>query len=323
MSYADVKSVARDTAMEVFRENATKLTREAHSIAYSRAEEFTENFLDEMMTTCPEALHQIQEPGVQATILEAQSGYASTGDEDLANLLVELLIGRMKRDARDLTQLALSSAVSVAKDLRSAHFSLLSCNLFLKGVRLPVTSFEELAQGMDEALYPIQDALYTIGPQDLDYLVGRGCLISATGAISIGRYLRMNYPGICTRGFKADEWPESRLLMDTPLAEPHPENSGYYRVPIVTNMDLEVLLESYELEHLRGAAKEALQHNVMGDMEISSLLTSTRPRLTNTFSRWSFLGLEHYVNTATGTAIGHAHLRNVTGEELPPLGSFL
>ncbi|WP_406257688.1 LPO_1073/Vpar_1526 family protein [Streptomyces nigra] len=310
MSYEDVKSVAKDTAMRVFKENAAKLTQEAHEIAYARAEEFTENFLSEVMATRPAVIHEIGDPGVQSAIFEAQSSYASAGDADLGNLLVSLLVDRMGTEERNLTQLALSSAVSVAKDLRSAHFSLLSCNLFLKGAQASASSIEELAHKLDEALYPLVDALHAIHPQEIDYLMGRGCVVVTIGEMSIARYLRMSYPGLFTRGFN-NEWPEARFLMDTPLVEPHPQNPGNYRLAIVTNSDLETLIRSYELEHLRDTAAAALEHNVIGDTEIESLLVSASPRLANLFSRWSILGMQHCLNTATGHAIGHAHLRNI------------
>lgn len=45
LSYEDTKAVAKDAAMEVFKENATRLVREAHDITYGRAEEFAEIFL--------------------------------------------------------------------------------------------------------------------------------------------------------------------------------------------------------------------------------------------------------------------------------------
>lgn len=323
MSYADTKAVARDVAMEVFRENATRLVREAHATAHARAEEFVDNFLDQMAAKHPDALHHMQEPGVQSALLEAQSTYARTGDADLGELLVELLIDRVGKTERDLAQLALISAIEVARELRSAHLALLASNLFVKGIRLNVTSVEELAQGMEEALYPLQDALHTINSMDLDYLVGRGCLILSAGQISIAEYLRMTYPGMFTRGFNTKQWPGGAHLLDTPLVEAHPDHPGNHRIAAITNEDLDMLLESYELAYCEHDARTALRQNPVGDQEIERLLTSAAPRLTNTFSRWKALNLSHYVNTATGVAIGHAYLRRRNEGAVPPLERFL
>ncbi|MFF7845929.1 LPO_1073/Vpar_1526 family protein [Streptomyces ossamyceticus] len=157
MTYEDTKAVAKDTAMEVFKENATKLVREAHDIAYGRAEEFAENFLDGIIRNHPDVLNKLRDPGMQASILDAQSSYAATGDAELGDLLVGLLTDRIEKEERDLAHLALNSAISVAKELRSAHFSLLAINFFVKGIVIPVSSVPELALVMDDALYPLQE----------------------------------------------------------------------------------------------------------------------------------------------------------------------
>ncbi|MFG3198015.1 LPO_1073/Vpar_1526 family protein [Streptomyces sp. NPDC048208] len=323
MSYEDTKAVAKDAAMEVFKENATKLVREAHDIAYKRAEEFAENFLDEIIRSHPNALKKMRDPGVQANIFEAQSSYAITGDAELGDLLVGLLIDRIEQEERDLAHLALNSAIGLAKELRSAHVSLLAINFFLKGIVIPVDSVAQLAPAMDDALHTLQDALYAIGEQDLDYLVGKGCLILASGQVSIAKYLRINLPGLFTRGFNAQEWPEGLPLLDAPFVVQDADDPNYHRIDVVTKRDLDALLDSCERQDLRGIAAEAMRQNVMQDYEIEARLSSQVPRLANIFSRCRSLGLEHYVNTATGVAIGHSYLKSAVGNKLPPLKSFI
>ncbi|MFG3168370.1 LPO_1073/Vpar_1526 family protein [Streptomyces sp. NPDC048200] len=323
LSYEDTKAVAKDVAMEIFKENATRLVREAHDIAYGRAEEFAEIFFDELIRNHPDALQKMRDPGVQSSIFEAQSSYATTGDAELGDLLVGLLVDRIEKEERDLAHLALNSAIGVAKELRSAHFSLLALNFFVKGVVVPVDSIEKLARAMDDALYRLQDALYVIGDQDLDYLVGKGCLIAANGQFGIAKYLRMNLPGLFTRGFNVQEWPAGRPLLDVPFVMQDPGDPKYRRIDAVTKMDLDVLLESYDRQDLRGVAEEALQQNVIRDHEIEVRLSLEAPRLKRLFSRWRDLSLDHYVNTATGVAIGHCYLKSVAGNKLPPLKSFI
>ncbi|MFE1909358.1 LPO_1073/Vpar_1526 family protein [Streptomyces gardneri] len=311
LGYRDVKEVAEGVAMDVFRKNFEKLSMDAHSIAHARAVEFAHNLVEVIHEREPQSLQSLGEPGVQAAILEAQSGYARAGDSDLAELLIELLIQRVSRGERDTTQLAMDRALNVALNASKQHYSLLSCNLVLKQLAYgPVKSTEEVASRLAHSLSPFAADLFEIDPFDLDYLTGLGCLIATAGKMTPGDYIRMNYPGLFSEGFPVKDVKNPRL-MDTPLVRKLEGGRERYAINAITVRELHDLARANDLSDLYEDACDILWGAALNPREIENLLVQHSPELRNSFQRCVTLGLPAYVNTAIGTAIAHSNMRRM------------
>ncbi|MEV5959630.1 LPO_1073/Vpar_1526 family protein [Streptomyces sp. NPDC051987] len=314
ISYRDARGIAKDAAMEVFRENFTKLSREALAIAVARADRFTENFLSELNERCPEGFGNLGDPGVQSAIFDAQSAYAKTGDEKLGDTLVGILIDRTVSDVRDLTQLSLETAIGVAKSLSSPQIALLSCNFTVKHVAFPdVQTVEDAADNLRRALEPFREDLSRVGIVDPDYLVGVGCLILGVGSIAPERYLGMNYPGLFSEGFSPQQIPDGQKLVDSPLVMPCSGELNRYKLRAASVRDLDRLIEADHLESLREIAYAALTVNVKSDRAILMEVLRVCPSLAPFFELWKKLGMNSYLNTPTAVAIAHANTRRIAG----------
>jgi hypothetical protein len=312
LGYRDVREVAEEVAMEVFRMNFEKLSRNAHAVAHDRAEEFIHNFIVATHERAPEALGYLDDPGNQAAVLDAQSSYARSGDSDLGAVLIELLIQRVSNGQRDIAQLATTRALDVVKNVSVKHFSLLTCNFILKQVAFgEVKSVDSLASTLAEALKPFEDDLYGVGAQDLDYLTGLGCLISTAGSMTPGRYSGLNYPGLFNRGFTSTDMPDAQKLIGTPLVRQLEGAEGRYVIDAITELELKSLVEAYNLPDLSALAAATLRRNLLQHHEIDNLLVESDPRLKVAFERCAKIGMSSYINTAIGTAIAHSNLMRV------------
>ncbi|CUW30941.1 LPO_1073/Vpar_1526 family protein [Streptomyces reticuli] len=326
LSYRDVRDVAKETAMEIFRESFAALSREAYAIATSRAEEFTDNLLNELRDKPPSIFTKLQDPGVQAAVFDAQAGYAKTGMAELGELLVGILVERISRDTRDVAQLSLEAALRVAQNLATPHLSLLTCNFFLKHVAFAdVRTDSDIATNLKVALEPYIDDVYSLGQPDLDYLVSVGCLILGSGSMSPGRYMGLNYPGIFSEGFTLDDFPPGRSLVETPLVERRPGNTTErYRVCAITTAELDSMIEGYGLEELRDSAQTALRMRLPSDERILDQVLANDPSLRPFFLRWRAMNMSSYLNTSVAVAIGHANARRVTaGQFNVPVDQWL
>lgn len=90
ISYAEAKEIALD----VFKANFIQLKQEAAEIAKTRAEEITDVFLEKLNSRNPDAIRNFNEPALQDALFTAQKEYAKTGDKDLGDLLVDILVDR-------------------------------------------------------------------------------------------------------------------------------------------------------------------------------------------------------------------------------------
>lgn len=319
LGYRDVKEISRDTAMEVFEKNFQKLSQLAYSVARDRAEEFTSNLIEVVQQRTPDALETFQDPGTQAALFSAQSGYAKTGDADLGEVLIELLMTRISASVRDTSQLASTYAVTIAENLSSHHFAILTCSFILKQISYgDVNSAHSLARQMLETIDPFVDDLNNAEPVDLDYLTGLGCMIAVSSTLSPGRYTGLNYPGLFTVGFSSRQMPGTDRLIGTPLVRPFGPESDRYKINALTKSELRGLIDRVVMHDMGDLALQTLQNSVMHEREIERILSQEQEDLAPIFARCSDLGINAYINTAIGTAIAHANMRRVhAGFDLP------
>ncbi|WP_150112878.1 LPO_1073/Vpar_1526 family protein [Streptomyces violaceusniger] len=311
IGYSDAKEIAKDAAMEVFEKNFELLAQDAHELARIRAEELTNVFLEAVQEKSLPVLAAMRDPGVQSSLLTAQSGYAKTGDPDLGDVLVELLVDRIHlNDRRNTAQLALKKSLEVAENLSKELFALLSFNMMVKEVSFgELSSVEEVADSLARAIHPFASDLTAVHPSDLDYLAGLGCLIHAAGTLPPGQSMGMNYPGLFSRGFTEKELMHADHLISSPLVRLINSNEGRYQIDAGTKMGLQALIDTHEAQDLADAALHALTTTRLQDHEIEEMLISSSPELEEPIRRGKELGLAGYLNTAIGTAIGHANAR--------------
>jgi len=113
LSYRD----AKDIALDVFRENFISLSEQAKTTAKERAEELVDSFLNEVKEKNPDLLNSVQEPSMQLALYSAQKSYAKTGDKDIADLLVDILVERAEQNERNLKQIVLDESLEVVPKL--------------------------------------------------------------------------------------------------------------------------------------------------------------------------------------------------------------
>src|SRR5437763_2929108 len=87
LTIKDVKEIALD----LFRNNFEELSRVATSTARTRAEEITDEFLNQLRARNPSGVTKAETPQFQLDLLTVQKEYVRTGDKDLGKLLVDLL----------------------------------------------------------------------------------------------------------------------------------------------------------------------------------------------------------------------------------------
>ncbi|MEV5463202.1 LPO_1073/Vpar_1526 family protein, partial [Streptomyces cellulosae] len=195
--------------MDVFKENFTKLSQNAHRLAIERADEFTANYLAELHEREPQAVGQIEDPGVQSDILEAQAGFAKSGDKDLGEVLVDILVDRTARTERTTATLALSAAITTAQKLTASQFAALSALFVFKQLRFfRVAHHEQLYERISLCLTRLREDMVRLSDSDVQYLAALGCITISMGSTPIHQTLQTTYPGLFSEGIDVDSAPK-------------------------------------------------------------------------------------------------------------------
>lgn len=312
ISYADAKNIALD----VFKANYLQLSQEAAQTARSRAEELIDNFLDKVKNRNPNAFGMMNDPGIQSSIYTAQKEYAKTGDKDLSDLLVDILVERTKLPERNLKQIVLDECLNIAAKLTSSQLNTLSTVFLLKySQNSSINSHVALNSYLITYLKPFsynlskENSLY----QHLEY-VGCGSISVLTN--SVEGIFSDTYRGLFSLGFTLEQF-ESTLgsAQDYPfLLTPCLNDKEKFQINAV-NQD--VLFEKLKLLNRpvsdMNKFKPFLEGYMMPISEIKEFLVNQEAFMSELIDVWNNSSMKNMTLTSVGIAIATANIRTVTG----------
>lgn len=314
MTYPEV----REVALDVFRSNFYELAGKAHDIATQRAEEVTEKFLNKLQGENPVGFNQAQDPGFQHALFTVQKEYARTGDGELGDLLVDLLVDRSKQVQRDMIQIVLTESLSVAPKLTNGQLCALAiCFLCKYTQNHGVGNHQALGVYWDANIQPFLQEMSRTNAS-FQHLEFAGCgSISSVGSSSLGGILGTLYQGHFLKGFVESE------LQDRGISA---ENISRFFIRCLNDNSLiqvnanseEALTKSMEEQNVpepeQVKIKELFNLTKMSEDEIRDKCIEIRPYMGNLFECWTTTPLARFSLTSVGIAIGHANVKRLTGE---------
>ena len=141
---------------------------------------------------------------MQYAIFTAQREYARSGDKQLGDILVDILVDRSKEDGRSILQIVLNESLEVAPKLTSDQLATLSVAFTLKYSRFTrMTSLSVMKEYIEQHIAPFIADLTTKNScyQHLEYA---GCASISLGSAQIENIFLETSPacleGIC--GFR-------------------------------------------------------------------------------------------------------------------------
>lgn len=153
ISYADAKEIALD----VFKSNYLELSAKAYDLAKSRAEELVDDFLARMESENSE-IGSLEDPGFQHTLFNAQKEYAKTGDREIGDILVDILVDRANENSRSLRQIVLDESITIISKLTIEQLNALSLIFLLRhSQNMGIVDHEKLVGCIAEFLMPFTE----------------------------------------------------------------------------------------------------------------------------------------------------------------------
>lgn len=132
ITYMEAKAICND----LFQLNFYKLKEAAEAIATKRAEELINGFLQKLAERGLIKPEVFQDPDMQYTLVNAQIAYAKSGDKDVEDLLITLLIERVNQHEDDLSKIILNESLNVINLLTKEHLNILAAIFFMRYVKI-------------------------------------------------------------------------------------------------------------------------------------------------------------------------------------------
>jgi hypothetical protein len=315
LSYREVK----DVALDIFEANFSRLSITAQRVAKERAEEITTAFLDELQHKAPEAIDSMKEPDMQYALLMAQKEYARTGDQNLSEVLVDILVERSKLQERSLMQIVLNESLEIVPKLTNGQLNTLSLLFILKyTANSNVLSIDSLKSYLKKMIVPFMVEL-TKTHSHYQHLEYTGCGTISMGEIDLATIFTNNYGGLFSRGFSLEEvnGDLDEILRGNHLLISCLHNSSLFQINAINE---QVLLQkckelSINDEHARKLSS-LQQRSQMSKDEIFNFLVNLCPAISNLIDIWNNSSMKNMTLTTVGISLAHANIRRITSDDL-------
>ena len=314
LTYEDTKTMLLD----LFKSNFYQLAGIAEDTAKKRAEEITNQFLDELMKKNPKGLNSAREPDLQCALFTVQKEYAKSGDKDLGSILVDILVDRTKELNRNIKQIVLNESLETAPKLTKSQYSALSVIFILKYTKYTrMINLDEFTKYIDHVISPFvsdlvkNDTCY----QHLEY-AGAGTI--GIGSVRIEKVFLSQYPGLFVKGFKQKDISdllekEPRLLeiISKCLRDPNLLQIRAIDEPTIHTIASQIGVDPSVINELI----EVQKRHMMNEKEVKDYSVLAHPCIKDLYDVWDNSYMKSLSLTSVGIAIGHANIRRVTGDE--------
>lgn len=134
----------------MFKANFYDLQEEAKDLALKRAEEITNKFLEKLRTENPQLIENTKEPDVRFGIYEVQKAYARSGNVNTGDMLINLLVERVKKENESLAALVLNEALTIIPKITKRQIDILTSMFLVRNCK--VTSETYLLYALNKAM---------------------------------------------------------------------------------------------------------------------------------------------------------------------------
>lgn len=317
ISYKDAKEIAID----VYKSNYLQLSQDAATLAAERATKITENFLDRLKAENEHALQSMREPSMQMALYNAQKAYATTGDEDLEEVLVNILVERAAQDKRNLKQITLDESLVVAPKLTFEQMDALTLNFLLsKTHNQRLVNIDSLKHHLENEIAPFIATLQMDSSafEHLQY-AGCGSIMEAGHILPIEHIFRMQYKGLFSKGGNEDEYRD--LLQDSNLSAHLVTRClrfpNLFQIKAVNDDVIDNICKNNNFPaEINSKAKQLLEAHAMSQQEVREDIVRLCPEMDMLFKAWEKTNISKFTLTTVGIAIARANLKRKTGVEI-------
>ncbi len=312
-SYSEVEQIA----MTVFKANFLELGDKAAERALERAQDFVEAFLKKAAEEGQTKISEAENPDFRYALFSAQKEYARTGDEDLGELLVQLLIDRTKIRSRDLMQIVLNESLTVAPMLTPDQLDTLSLVFLIKRTRSRgLNSLAALHSYLDRLILPFLPGVSS-RESAYEHLEYARCGAISIDSVQVEEAFRQHYPGLLCKGFSQEE---ILIVGLAPEAYPHLivpclHDDALLQVNALDDESIDANCAQLGIDSEKAKALKSLQiGKVMEPQEVKEYLTGVRPQMERLFEVCDSTSMKHMTLTSVGIAIAHANIKRQAGE---------
>ena len=287
-----------------------------------RAEELTDEFIAKFYVKIPELESKLQEPSVQSSMFNTQKEYAKSGDSELKEQLLNILIERINSEERSLKQIVLDEVLTILPKLTKEQINVMT--LIFSAVYINhntivnIPTFIEFIENRILVFYPNTPPSYSF----YTHLQFTGCctiLSEGSSYKPLEQIFKVRYKALISKGFTEEELNQEFRDDKNRLA---PLLMKCFQNPIALQfnpLNDEVFNSKIDELDLGEIGKKALNFqnkNLLNDQEIKEFMIKCNPRIEKLLTDWKEKDFKTIRPTSVGLAIAIMNYNRVTKENI-------
>lgn len=316
-NWQEIRQLVTDSVQaELYR-----YTQESKELIDRRTVEIVEKVIARVSQSGPEVARAFKDPDVQHVVGELSKAYVRTGDDNLADVLVDLLADRCSNETRSLMALVLNDAIETAPKLTDQELAALSLAWRVhRTVSLLVVDLETFGAFIEHDLLPFANDMPS-GEASYFHLQYLGCLaVMRMAEPTFEQAIRTLYGGLFSRGFDETQIPPDlqRYADDRRVFTACVHDPDRLQVNAMSLEALNARMPGYGIpdEHV-SIIRNIYNAYLMPEDVIKEKLIAINPRMADFIERWNSCEIRRVDLTPVGIAISHANYRRVAGMDAP------
>lgn len=311
-------SEVQDFVRDAIAANALEMRQVARDVVEERISTFSE-LLVERAESDPELVSATSDPDMQHALIDAGLGFARSGDEDMAGILIDLLADRSKEQPRSLLAVVINDAVTTAPRLTDGEIAILTVYWRLvHTVNNGVVSPESLAEFVRSDIAPLVPFIPR-GDASYLHLQSLGCAVVQITSVTFPMVWTGTYGGLFTKGFTPEEVPAEihQSLIESSLLIPNLRDTSRMQINALNEQVLRGNVQGSPAEPHADAIVNFMQSVAMQPEEVTNVLAEIDPSMRDLAEIWETTPLQSLRLSAVGMAVAHANWRHLTGATAP------
>lgn len=311
----------RQIAIDVFKANFYDFSEKAAKKALERAEEITDEFIKKFYIEIPKFEEKLEDPAIQNALFNTQKEFAKTGDQELKDNLIEILLKRISSEEKSLTQIVLDEAIIVLPKLTNDQINLLTLifsSLLLNHYQINnIESFKNLINNKILVFLPTNPLSYSF----FTHLQFSGCCTLLSGGTykSFVEIISHRYKGLLTKGFLetdlTNEFPEGTIGLH-PIITRCQQNISKIQFNALNDDILKQSISENNLSMLESRIINFQNKFIMNPIEIEEYLRTINPNFEKLMEIWSNDDFKSIKLTSVGLAIAIINYNRITGNNI-------
>lgn len=160
------------------------LGRHGKEAIENRLREFESSIIERFANDAAAQTEAFLEPDFLAATLDAQRAYARSGDSDLRDVLIDLIVQRSKNKDRSRLSLTLNDAIQKVGSIPQADLNAMSLMFVFQNAQSQgIGNLAQLAAFLASLAVPISKDISS-SKSAFDYLSAHGCVVTSPGIIT-------------------------------------------------------------------------------------------------------------------------------------------